>query len=87
VPFDCAPSGFRRPDFEPAAELIPDLLFTVVRPLMRRLRLPSANNGLLLRVRARLSGSELEPSASSSIGGGEVTLRVARDTERVTGPK
>lgn len=45
-----------------------------------------SSRGLLLRGRARFSGSEPELSASSRTGGGEVTL-VARDSDLVMGPK
>lgn len=44
-----------------------------------------SSRGLLLRGRARFSGSEPEPSASS-LTEGEVT-RVARDRDLVIGPK
>ena len=70
--------------FLPAAlETVPDFEFIAVNPLMRLL-LPSSI-GLLLRARARLSGSE--PELSSLIEGGEVTRRFARAADRVTGPK
>lgn len=55
----------------------------VVKGVIFALRL--SNRGLLLRGRARFSGSELELSASS-LTGGEVT-RAARERDLVIGPK
>lgn len=45
-----------------------------------------SSRGLLLRGRARFSGSKPEPSTSALTGGGEVT-RAARDRDLVIGPK